>query len=109
MRGLALILAIALLLPFISCGYSQADLEQARDEGFQDGYFAGYILGRADADKAQPPTYIGPFIGSKNSDVYHYPWCIWADEILPPNIIWFDSPLEAQAAGYRPCKVCNPP
>jgi Micrococcal nuclease (thermonuclease) homologs len=49
------------------------------------------------------------FVGSENSDVYHYPWCHYVDRINPENRIYFDTPEDAIAAGYRPCRVCNPP
>ena len=49
------------------------------------------------------------FVGSIYSNVYHYPSCKWAKKIKPENEIWFSSPEEAKAAGYRPCKVCRPP
>jgi parallel beta-helix repeat protein len=49
------------------------------------------------------------YVGSKNSDVYHYPSCHYVDRINPENLIYFDTPEDAIAAGYRPCKVCEPP
>lgn len=49
------------------------------------------------------------FVGSKNSDVYHYPNCGSAKTILPGNLVTFNSVDEAKSAGYRPCKKCNPP
>lgn len=49
------------------------------------------------------------FVGSKNSNKYHYTWCKWALKIKPSNLVTFDSPEEAIAAGYIPCKVCKPP
>jgi hypothetical protein len=49
------------------------------------------------------------YVGSKNSDVYHYPSCHYVDRIKPENLIYFDTPEDAIAAGYRPCKVCKPP
>jgi len=51
----------------------------------------------------------GQFVGSKNSDVYHYPSCHHAKKIKAENLITFNSIEEAKAAGYRPCKVCKPP
>ena len=51
----------------------------------------------------------GPFVGSKNSDVYHYPSCGSALTIKPENLVTFGSVEEAKNAGYRPCKKCNPP
>ena len=49
------------------------------------------------------------FVGSKESGVYHYPWCRYVDRINPENLIYFDTPEDAIAADYRPCKVCKPP
>ena len=51
----------------------------------------------------------GKFVGSKKSDVYHYPNCRYVKTILPENIIWFTSAEDARNHGYRPCKVCKPP
>jgi len=55
------------------------------------------------------PAAEGMFVGSVNSDVYHYPTCTYAQRIYPENQIWFSSSDEARAHGYRPCKVCRPP
>ncbi|GAG82341.1 unnamed protein product, partial [marine sediment metagenome] len=55
-----------------------------------------------------PPS-SGKFVGSKKSDVYHYPNCRYVKMIKPENIIWFSSVEDAKAHGYRPCKVCKPP
>lgn len=51
----------------------------------------------------------GQYVGSKNSDVYHYPSCYWAEQINPENKIWFVNAQDAVNHGYRPCKVCKPP
>jgi methylphosphotriester-DNA--protein-cysteine methyltransferase len=51
----------------------------------------------------------GQFVGSVNSDVYHYPSCTYAQRIKPENKIWFADAADAQSHGYRPCKVCHPP
>jgi len=59
------------------------------------------------AEEEQPST--GMFVGSKKSDVYHYPNCRYVKKILPENIIWFTSVEDARNHGYRPCKVCKPP
>ncbi len=77
----------------------------------EDSYYQGYTEGYADGFEAKSstvPTTLG-FVGSVNSDIYHYPWCVWAQQIYPQNEIWFDSVEDAQAHGYRACKVCNPP
>jgi len=127
-----LILALALFLlalPLAGCGYSQEELDDAYDDGSHAGYLVGYDIGYEQGENAGyqqgfasgkaegyleglqdcPSQGDGPFVGSINSEVYHYPWCICAQSILPENELWFISPEEAQAAGYRPCEVCNPP
>lgn len=50
----------------------------------------------------------GTYVGSINSDKYHYPSCRYANKIEPESRIWFDSESEAIAAGYSPCGVCKP-
>jgi hypothetical protein len=49
------------------------------------------------------------YVGSKNSNKYHYPTCRSAQKIKPENLVTFNSAKDAQAAGYVPCKVCRPP
>ncbi|MGZ4849059.1 MAG: Ada metal-binding domain-containing protein [Halobacteriota archaeon] len=56
-----------------------------------------------------PTVPLGSFVGSVNSNVYHYPSCYEAAKIKPENLITFNSVAEACVANYRPCKVCNPP
>ena len=48
------------------------------------------------------------YVGSMNSDVYHYSDCKWAKNIKSDNEIWFENIGEAVDAGYRSCKTCNP-
>ena len=45
----------------------------------------------------------GRFVGSVNSNKYHWPDCSWAKKIVPQNQIWFSSEAEAQTAGYIRC------
>jgi hypothetical protein len=54
-------------------------------------------------------SYTGPFVGSINSNVYHYPWCWDAKSILPQNLVIFPTLADACAAGYRPSENCNTP
>jgi len=54
-------------------------------------------------------TEAGKYVGSTNSDKYHYPDCRWAEKIKPENQVWFASSEEARAAGYVPCGTCKPP
>lgn len=50
----------------------------------------------------------GKYVGSDESDKYHYASCRWAKKILPQNEIWFKDEAAARAAGYVPCGVCKP-
>ena len=49
------------------------------------------------------------YVGSKNSNKYHYPTCRSAQRIKPGNLVTFSSAKEARDAGYVPCKICRPP
>ena len=50
------------------------------------------------------------FVGSINSNVYHYLGCPEAKKIKPENLICFSSPCDAKDEGHpNPCKVCKPP
>ena len=48
------------------------------------------------------------YVGSVNSDVFHYSDCKWAKNIKSDNEIWFGSIEEAENEGYRSCHTCNP-
>ena len=50
--------------------------------------------------------YKGMVVGSKNSDKYHLPECPGAKQISEQNKVWFDSPEEAEKAGYQPAANC---
>ena len=45
----------------------------------------------------------GRFVGSINSNKYHWPNCSFAQRIAEQNQVWFDSEEEAQNAGYVRC------
>jgi len=45
----------------------------------------------------------GRFVGSVNSNRYHWPDCSFAKRIGEENQIWFDSEQEAQDANYTRC------
>jgi hypothetical protein len=48
------------------------------------------------------------YVSSKNSQVFHNPWCRSAKRINPENLVGYSSREEAIQAGKRPCKVCRP-
>ncbi|WP_423218578.1 Ada metal-binding domain-containing protein [Syntrophothermus lipocalidus] len=47
-------------------------------------------------------------MGNSNSKKFHYPDCLWAQEISPKNRVRFSTREEAIEAGYQPCKACRP-
>jgi len=50
----------------------------------------------------------GSYVGSVNSNKFHYLYCASAKMIHSENTIYFGSRKEALDAGYVPCKRCNP-
>ena len=52
--------------------------------------------------------YQGKYVGSAESDKYHYSKCRHAQRILIRNAIWWNSASAAQSSGYSPCGTCNP-
>jgi hypothetical protein len=64
-----------------------------------------------------PPSPIAPLppqpfgqtvVGNSSLGIYHLPDCPWVEKISQQHSVEFLSPLHADAAGYRPCKVCAP-
>lgn len=49
------------------------------------------------------------FVGSKNSNKYHYCDCRWVKMIKPDNLVCFKNVEEAKEKCYIPCKTCEPP
>lgn len=67
---------------------------------------SGGVFYLTQPDDEQPR---GVYVGSVNSNIYHYPYCKWAKKIKRENEVWFISSGQARDADYRPCKVCRPP
>jgi len=49
----------------------------------------------------------GSIVGNSNTHVYHDPGCRYVPTIKPEHLTYFKSGKEAEAAGYRACKVCG--
>jgi hypothetical protein len=49
------------------------------------------------------------YVGSRNSNKYHYRSCKWTEYIPPKNERVFHSVAEARKAGYIRCPTCRPP
>jgi len=51
----------------------------------------------------------GKYVGSSNSNKYHYPGCKWAAQIGPRSLLNFSTTEEARKREYIPCPTCKPP
>lgn len=49
------------------------------------------------------------YVGSKESDKYHYCSCYHVNKILKENLLCFTSISDAKSQGYVPCGSCHPP
>ncbi len=49
------------------------------------------------------------YVASKGGEKYHVATCSVAKKISADNLVKFAKPEDAIKAGYKPCKVCNPP
>ena len=56
---------------------------------------------------AQAETTNSRYVGSKNSDKYHLPWCSGAQRIAEANKVYFATKADAEAAGYTPAANCK--
>jgi len=62
----------------------------------------------AESIKYEDTTLVGgKFVASKNSTIYHFPWCSGAKRIAEKNKIYFNSKEEAKSAGYRKAANCK--
>lgn len=66
------------------------------------------LLGCSQQNKITNVKETGIYVGSLQSNKYHYPSCEWAKKIKTNNEIWFADTAEAKAKGYVPCGVCKP-
>jgi len=48
------------------------------------------------------------FLGNKRSKKFHLPTCKYGNMIQPENLVIFKSREEVLAAGFQPCKWCDP-
>ncbi len=62
-------------------------------------------------DRASSPpeaSDAAPFVGSRNSPVFHRAECRHAQRISPENRVHFRTAADARDQGRRPCRRCNP-
>jgi O-6-methylguanine DNA methyltransferase len=86
-----------------------------------DGHIGDYALGGSaakrrilaaeglDPDELEAHARGGRrYVGSDTTRIYCFPTCRHARRVQPRHTVSFRSERVAQAAGYRPCKVCRP-
>jgi hypothetical protein len=68
------------------------------------------IMGCKDEGLAPRPNTPMPqvpnFVGDQDSYVFHKPTCRMAPK--KDKGVYFDAPMAASNAGYKPCKICKP-
>lgn len=68
------------------------------------------ILGCEQQTQTRPNVPIAQninFVGSSSTYIYHLPTC--KDRPHDADAVFFDSPLAAKIAGFKPCPKCKPP
>ncbi len=72
-------------------------------------WVADYQLGYVTLNESESFAATVSFIGSASSNVYHYPWCFHVSKIKEEKQVRFPTAAAAEAQGYHPCSICNPP
>lgn len=89
--------------------YSEEDdYYSSYDSYYSSSYDSYYDSDYSGNSYASEPVTGGSYVGSKNSDKFHYSSCGHAERIKSSNRIYFSSRQEALNNGYEPCGHCNP-
>ena len=62
---------------------------------------------RHEAGPSNPAALTGMIKGNRNSKIFHEPNCRDYGKVSERNTVWFATPQEAAAAGYRRAKNCD--
>jgi len=97
-------------------GYARAYVQYPFDKDFRDLFTrlqqearAGRRgLWAAGVELQWPTLSRTAVVGNKRSKKYHLPSCTAAQRMSPENRTPFKNAANARAAGYVPCKLCNP-
>jgi hypothetical protein len=93
--------------PYIGPSYAWAGPGKGAIDGMEDQNYFNQETNQS--NNVQQTSSNGPFVGSSESDKYHYPSCSAAKRIKSSNLVTFSSSTEARGAGYVPCSICSPP
>jgi len=81
--------------------------QEANEDNCQQ--FCAECMGTGESNETHEETTEYLYVGSVNSNKYHYPDCQYAKNIKEENQIWFIDEQDAQNQGYIPCGSCKPP
>lgn len=125
-------LAIFMTISLSACIYTEEDLEEAEqsgyndgysvgyDEGYDEGYEIGYDEGYNENDSAQYTEFDSYTSGevlttdtapegtvwtTPHGEKYHEGWCQYVSGRY--DLTYFNSADDAMSAGYAPCSVCH--
>ena len=73
-----------------------------------DGLLTVRIVTKGPVGTGTPAPGACPYIGNKNSKIFHHASCSSVSRMSEKNKVCFATREEAIAAGYRPCKICKP-
>ncbi len=65
------------------------------------------VAGELELSSDNPSSSAGKYVASKNSKLYHAPWCSGAQSIKEENKVWFQTKEEAEASGRTPASNCK--
>ncbi len=121
----AIFISMCMLFSLSAC-YTEDDLKDAEqsgydsgyDTGYNEGYDIGYDEGYNEAKSEYPSddddnndytpddgiTDSSVFV-TRTGDKYHTPYCRYVQG--KNDLSYYDSAAEAEAAGYSPCSVCH--
>jgi hypothetical protein len=96
--------------PYVGPTSAYAGTGQGAKVGMKDANLLDINSGDKPTTTAYQPisnqVQSGRYPANKDTKVYHEAGCTWAGKIKPENLVWFSSPNEAEAAGYRHCEKC---
>jgi hypothetical protein len=100
------LIVIVVALAVVSFGLGRLSVDEQKTVPV--ALCAQAVPSTAVSDQTTPvPALISTYVASKNSTVYHFPWCSGAKRISDSNRITFKTKEEAEQAGYRPAANCK--
>ncbi len=93
---------------WMAAGKPSLEQIRGRSQAILTAAESGGATSQPASSAAPAPTTAGPIVGSRHSNIYHYPACTYAKQIAPDNLVFFESSSAARAEGRRACRSCKP-